>query len=188
MLLVAPPPPPSAPATAPREAAATRTTRAVSEINLQFQAPSHIPRTIATADDGPQPSGVGIGIPGSIGDGNSIGSLLSGNIQPTVVVRPPAPEKPHHVSSGVIDGYIVNKTPPTYPAIARAARIQGSVVLAAVISKNGTIEKLHVISGPQMLQQSALDAVSTWRYKPYLLNGEPVEVETQVNVIFNLGN
>jgi periplasmic protein TonB len=60
-------------------------------------------------------------------------------------------------------------------------------VLQATISKTGTIENLRVLSGPPMLQQAALQAVETWRYKPYLLNGEPVEVETQVNVIFTLG-
>jgi protein TonB len=76
---------------------------------------------------------------------------------------------------------------PQYPAIAKAARIQGTVVLQATISKSGTIENLRVLSGPPMLQQSAMEAVKTWRYRPYLLNGEPVEVETQVNVIFTLG-
>ncbi|HEX4581961.1 MAG TPA: energy transducer TonB, partial [Acidobacteriaceae bacterium] len=76
---------------------------------------------------------------------------------------------------------------PAYPPIARAARISGTVVLQATISKTGTIENLRVISGPPMLTQSALEAVKTWRYKPYQLNGEPVEVETTVNVVFNLG-
>ena len=61
------------------------------------------------------------------------------------------------------------------------------MVLQATISKDGTIQNLHVISGPPMLQAGALDAVRTWRYRPYLLNGEPVEVETQINVVFNLG-
>jgi protein TonB len=74
-----------------------------------------------------------------------------------------------------------------YPPIAKAARVQGTVVLQATISKAGTIENLRVVSGPAMLQQAALDAVKTWRYKPYLLNNEPVEVETTVNVIFTLG-
>ena len=76
---------------------------------------------------------------------------------------------------------------PTYPAIAKAARISGTVVLQATISKTGAIENLRVISGPPMLQAGALSAVKTWRYRPYLLNGEPVEVETTVNVVFNLG-
>jgi TonB family protein len=74
-----------------------------------------------------------------------------------------------------------------YPSIAGAARISGTVVLHALISETGTVEELQVISGPAMLQQAALDAVKTWRYRPYLLNNEPVEVETTVNVIFTLG-
>ena len=61
------------------------------------------------------------------------------------------------------------------------------MVLQATISKTGTITNLRVISGPAMLQQAALDAVKTWRYRPYLLNNEPVEVETTINVIFSLG-
>ena len=65
--------------------------------------------------------------------------------------------------------------------------MQGTVVLQATISKSGTIENLRVISGPAMLQEAARDAVMTWRYKPYLLNNEPVEVDTTVNVIFTLG-
>ena len=70
--------------------------------------------------------------------------------------------------------------------IAQASRLQGTVVLQAVISKNGTIENLHVVSGSPLLQQAAIDAVSQWRYRPYLLNGQPVDVETTINVVFNL--
>jgi protein TonB len=79
------------------------------------------------------------------------------------------------------------KTTPVYPPIAKAARVSGTVVLQATISKTGSIENLHIISGPAMLQQAALQAVRSWRYRPYLLNNEPVEVETTVNVIFSLG-
>jgi protein TonB len=82
---------------------------------------------------------------------------------------------------------LLQKTVPLYPPIAKAARVSGTVVLQATISKAGTIENLHVISGPAMLQQSAMDAVKSWRYRPYLLNGDPVEVETTVNVVFTLG-
>jgi protein TonB len=87
----------------------------------------------------------------------------------------------------VVEGLLINKTPPIYPRIAIAVRSEGTVVLQATISKSGTIENLRVVSGPPMLQQAAIDAVQTWRYKPYLLGGEPVEVETTVNVIFTLG-
>jgi protein TonB len=82
---------------------------------------------------------------------------------------------------------LLQKTPPIYPPIAKAARVSGTVVLQAKISKSGQIEDLHVVTGPAMLQQAAIDAVKTWRYRPYLLNNDPVEVETTVNVIFTLG-
>lgn len=94
---------------------------------------------------------------------------------------------PIHVSSGVMVGRIIEKTMPTYPPIARVTGVQGTVILQAAISKSGTIENLRVMSGPAMLQQAAMDAVRTWRYRPYLLNGEPVEVETTVNVVFTMG-
>ena len=92
------------------------------------------------------------------------------------------------VSSGVMAGNLLTKTQPVYPAIAKAARISGTVVLQATISKTGSIENLHVVSGPAMLQQAAMDAVRTWKYKPYLLNGDPVEVDTKINVIYSLSN
>ena len=94
---------------------------------------------------------------------------------------------PMHVSSGVMVGRIIEKTMPAYPPIAKVTGVQGTVILQATISKSGTIENLRVVSGPAMLQQAAMDAVRTWRYRPYLLNGEPVEVETTVNVVFTMG-
>jgi protein TonB len=75
---------------------------------------------------------------------------------------------------------------PVYPPIGVAMHAEGTVVLTATISKTGTIENLRVASGSAILQQAALDAVRTWRYRPYLLNGQPVEVETTVNVTFTL--
>jgi TonB family protein len=98
-----------------------------------------------------------------------------------------APPKRLSISSSYMTGNLLQKTVPEYPAIAKAARIQGTVAIQATISEAGTIQKLAVISGPPLLRQSALDAVRTWRYKPYLLNGEPVPIETVVNVVFNLG-
>jgi protein TonB len=90
------------------------------------------------------------------------------------------------VSSGVMAGMLVHTVIPTYPAIGRAVRAQGTVQLQATISRDGTIENLRVVSGPPLLQQAAMDAVKQWRYRPYLLNGEPVEVETTINVDFKL--
>jgi periplasmic protein TonB len=100
------------------------------------------------------------------------------------VVR--APVGPKSISQGVALGLLVHKVVPQYPAIGRAVRAEGTVVLQATISKSGTIENLRVVSGPPLLQQAALDAVQQWRYRPYLLNGQPVEVETTVNVEFKL--
>ena len=91
-----------------------------------------------------------------------------------------------NISAAVAVGMLIEATMPVYPPIARAARVTGTVVLQAIISKTGEVEDLRVVSGPAMLQQAALDAVKTWRYRPYLLNSEPVEVETTVNVIFSL--
>ena len=90
------------------------------------------------------------------------------------------------VSQGVVSGLKVREVKPVYPPIAKTARVQGNVVLQAEISKEGTIQNLRVLSGPPLLIQSALDAVKQWRYRPYVLNGEPVEVETTITVMFSL--
>ena len=85
------------------------------------------------------------------------------------------------------EGDLIRKVQPTYPPLARAARIQGTVVLQAVISKQGGIENLRVLAGHPMLVPAAIEAVRQWRYRPYILNNEPVEVETQITVNFALG-
>jgi TonB family protein len=102
--------------------------------------------------------------------------------------RPAAPSGPVRVASGAMAGNLIDRPDPVYPPIAKAAHVQGSVVLHAIISKMGTIESLSVISGPPMLTASAEDAVKRWVYKPYLLNGEPVEVETTITVNFTFGD
>ena len=85
-----------------------------------------------------------------------------------------------------MEGNLIYKVQPIYPPLARAARIQGTVMLRAVISRTCTIENLQVVSGPPLLVRAAMDAVLQWRYRPYVLNGDPVEVETQVTVNFSL--
>ncbi len=91
------------------------------------------------------------------------------------------------VPAGVMAGMLLQKTDPVYPPVAKAARIQGTVVLQAAISKTGSVEDLHVVTGQALLQDAALSAVRTWRYRPYLVNGEPVKVQTTINVVFTLG-
>jgi protein TonB len=131
----------------------------------------------------------GFGVAGMEGLGGSSGGVIgsvfgSGTNVPKVKAEAP---KKVNISGGVATGMLLQKTVPIYPPIAKAARVQGTVVLQATISKAGTIENLRVISGNAMLQSAAMDAVRSWRYRPYLLNGEPVEVETTVNVVFTLG-
>jgi protein TonB len=84
------------------------------------------------------------------------------------------------------EGDLIHKILPAYPPLARSARIQGQVVLRAVISKQGVIENLKVLAGHPMLVPAAIEAVRQWRYRPYFLNNEPVEVETQIIVNFSL--
>jgi protein TonB len=92
------------------------------------------------------------------------------------------------VSSGVLAGMLLTPIRPVYPVIAKAAGVQGAVVLEAVISKAGRIESLRAVSGPAMLRSAAMEAVQAARYVPYLLNGEPVEVQTTIMVVFQLGS
>jgi protein TonB len=92
------------------------------------------------------------------------------------------------ISQGVTRGLLIQKIEPQYPPLARAARVQGDVVLSAVIDTNGQITNLQLVSGHPMLVPAATAAVRQWRYKPYLLNGHPVEVETTITVIFSLSS
>ena len=120
------------------------------------------------------------GVPGGV-----IGSVFN-NSTPHSGSTPGASRK-IAISAGIAQGNLISAVPPIYPPIAKAARVSGTVVLMATISKTGEIENLRIVSGPAMLQSAALDAVRQWSYRPYLLNGEPVEVDTTVNVVFNLG-
>jgi protein TonB len=149
-----------------------------------IMAPSRIPDKVFIANR--QEIAVPSGAIAINSDGNVIGALpgMPEYHHPRVVSD--APKGPMRVSSMVVEGMLLRKTVPVYPPIAHAAGVEGTVVLAAVIARDGTIQNLHVMSGSAMLQQAALDAVRTWRYRPYLLNGEPVEVETSINVIFKL--
>jgi periplasmic protein TonB len=181
-LMVAPPAPPPPP---PRAQAPKVQTRP--EILTEaVQAPSRIPKEIKPVQEPAMPPSMRGEIAGS-STLDGISSIIgSTEIRPAVTVRQ-TPRRTLSISSGVMAGYLLEKTLPQYPPIPKVARIQGIVVLQATISKAGLIQNLRVISGPTMLQQAALDAVRSWRYKPYLLNGEPVEVETTINVVFSLG-
>ena len=98
-----------------------------------------------------------------------------------------SPVAPRRVSQGVLAGMLVSPIRPIYPPIAKAAGVSGSVVVEAIISKTGTIESLHAVSGPEMLRVAALDAIRAVRYQPYCLNGEPIGIQTIITVNFRMG-
>jgi periplasmic protein TonB len=155
--------------------------------STELLAPSGIRKIIMPVQESamlPSMEGVEEGLSNSTPSGISSVAGSSGTA-PIVVVK--AAPKKVSIPSGVMAGILLEKTVPQYPAIARATGTQGTVVVQATISKAGLIENLRVISGPPLLQQAAADAVRSWRYNPYLLNGEPVEVETTINIVFNLG-
>jgi periplasmic protein TonB len=187
MSLVAPPPPPPPP---PPPAAVHVVKQVQTDIvNGQLRTPTKIPKKveIIKEEEAPPPSmGVVGGVPGGV-PGGQMNGVIGGIISnaPMAVPKVATPQRVR-VSQGVTQGMVLRKVQPTYPPLARTARVQGSVVLAAVIGKDGSIQNLHVISGHPLLQQAALEAVKQWKYRPYILNGEPVEVDTQVTVNFTL--
>jgi protein TonB len=153
--------------------------------------PGTIPHAIIPVDDqGVAPPSTSTWVPGSAGTGTDPNGILHSLLSATGLtpVLPKAAPVPHNVlrSSTMMQGYLVHRVEPVYPPLAKAARIQGPVHLQAVISKQGAIENLQVLSGHPMLAGAAVDAVRQWRYRPYILNGEAVEVETDIVVNFVL--
>ena len=188
-MLTAPPPPPPPPP--PPAVAPVHVVKMQSELdNGQLRTPTAIPKKIQMIkeDEAPPPAVGGVvgGVPGGV-PGGAMGGVLGSVMSsvPTAVPKAATPQRVR-VSQGVSQGLLVHKVQPAYPPLARQARIQGVVVLQALIGKDGSITGLHVVSGHPMLTNAALEAVKEWKYKPYFLNGEPVEVETQINVNFTL--
>jgi len=158
-------------------------------VNGQLRTPTKIPKKVEMIkeEEAPPPSmGVVGGVPGGV-PGGSMGGVMGSILSSTNVAVPKVAVQRIRVSSGVTQGMVIRRVEPTYPQIARQARVQGVVILQAVIGKDGAIQNLHVVSGHPLLTTAAMDAVKQWRYKPYILNGDPVEVDTTVEVRFNLG-
>jgi protein TonB len=189
--LVAPPPPPPPPP--PPAATPIKVVKIIQTdiINGQLRTPTKIPEKVQMIkeEEAPPPvstmAGVVGGVPGAAGGqmGGVIGGII--NSTPIAVPKVATPQRVR-VSQGVTQGLLLRKIQPAYPPLARQARIQGSVLLQAEISKDGSIQNLRLISGHPMLAPAAIEAVKQWKYKPYILNGEPVEVETQITVNFTL--
>ena len=200
VLLAAPPPPPPPPPP-PMPAPVVKPTRAPRQFNANvLLAPRSIPKEVAMIKDEeiPPPASVGGvigGVPGGV-PGGVMGGVIGGIVAAVAAPAPPPPpiEKPKKVDvpqqvrvSGAIQaGMLARQVQPDYPMLARRARIEGTVVLKAIIARDGSVKQLTLISGQPLLVEAAMNAVREWRYKPTFLNGEPVEVVTEVDVNFHM--
>ena len=185
------PPPGKVPRAASTERRATRNSDS-ELVGDTVREPIRIRQGVAEVHDQGAPEPVpdnGLVIPGGTGSreaGTQIMALFAVPPRPAAP-PPPVPTRRVAVSCGVLQGFLLHQVRPVYPMPAIIAHVQGAVVLSAVISRAGTIENLHVVSGHPLLVRAAVEAVRQWRYRPYLLNGEPVEVDTQITVNFTLG-
>ena len=191
--LVAPPPPPPPP---PPAAAVTKVVKPIARIIQQgkMMAPTVIPKKVNIIKEEEMPPEVSGGVQGGVVGGvpgGQAGGVLGGIIGGTGGSGPPPPppkaQQRIRVGGQVQAAKMVRQIQPIYPQIAKTAHVQGTVILHAVIAKDGSVQELNYVSGPPLLMKSAMDAVREWKYQPTLLNGEPVEVDTTISVIFTLG-
>jgi protein TonB len=187
LMAPAPPPGPAPAAQRPSHNVATS-----NMIGHTLMTPTQIPRAILNLNETAVPPAPeflgGPGVPGGTGLPGTSNFVLFGlgpgtNSMP--ILSPPPVVQPVRVSH-MMEGNLIHRVQPEYPTLARQARIQGTVVLRAIINRDGRIENLQVLSGHPMLVPAAFEAVRQWRYRPYLLNDQPVEVETQITVNFTL--
>jgi protein TonB len=161
--------------------------------NNQLMAPKVIPKTIARIEEAAPPPDAGLGVTGGTGEaGGALGGVLGGVVGGVPAAPPPPPPKPKApsgpvpIGGRVAEANLIRKITPQYPPLARTARVQGQVEFTATISKEGNIENLQLVRGHPLLVQAARDAVMQWKYRPTLLNGQPVEVVTDIIVNFTL--
>jgi periplasmic protein TonB len=202
VLVMPSPPPPPPPPPLPVQVKVAKVTRATRVFDpSRLMAPQSIPKEIAILNEpelAPQPAASGVvgGVPGGM-PGGQIGGVIGGILGavPTPPPPPPPAEKPApkaatpqqvKVSGEIEAGMLVHQVQPDYPSIARTGRVEGTVRLQAVIGRDGRVRSLTLISGQPLFVQSAIDAVKQWVYKPTFLNGEAVEVLTEINVNFHM--
>jgi len=189
-LLIAPPPPPPP----PPPPVAAQVVHIKPQVHLmdagKLVAPKVIPKDVKIIKEEAEPDmGAigGVGVPGGVAGGSMNGVL--GGVMGGISAAPPPPKvQQSRIRQGgnVQAAKLINRVQPSYPPLARQTRIQGTVRLHAIIGKDGAVKELTLESGHPLLVQAALDAVRQWRYQPTLLNGEPVEVDTTIDVIFTL--
>lgn len=178
-------PPPPAPPPPPQQAVVKQVQQKTFAVN-RMEAPTVIPKQIEIAKDEAPPSVATSDVAGVAGGtGDVLGGIGTGTAPPP----PPAAATPARIKVGgaVQAASLLKQVTPSYPSIAKTAHVTGTVTLHAIISKDGSIEKLEYVSGPALLMSSAMSAVQEWKYKPTMLNGQAVEVDTTVQVIFSLG-
>lgn len=188
--LAAPPPPPPPP---PPPAAVVHVKPQVHLIHDgELHTPTVIPKKVNIIKEDEQPPDVGMsgGVIGGVAGGSAggvLGGIIGGTSGSNLPPPPPKVNKPIRVGGNVQAANLIRQVQPTYPQIAKTAHVSGTIVLHAIISKDGSISELTYVSGPPLLMRNAMDAVRQWRYKPTMLNGEPVEVDTTISVVFTLG-
>jgi periplasmic protein TonB len=186
-----PPPPPAAPVV-------QRTMKSVARLMQggKMMAPSAIPKEVVIVREEPLPpdaggGGVIGGVPGGIPGGQVggvLGGIIGGGVNPVAAVAPPPPPMKRilRVGGNLKPPKQIYSEAPIYPMIAKQAQIQGTVIIDAIIDEQGNVVRAHVVSGPGLLMQAALEAVTKWKYEPTRLNGEPISIEMHVQVNFIL--
>jgi periplasmic protein TonB len=183
-----------APPSPPPQLQEHSTTTAASNISVDNRliSPPSIPSTIHQITDITPPPPVdlaGVGVENGTGNRAALNSVMNSIGTAVNSVAPPRPTVTRRpLLSHMMEGNLIHRVEPRYPPLAIQARIQGDVVLQAVISRSGTIENLQLVSGHPMLVRAAMEAVRQWQYRPCVLNDEAIEVETQVTVKFILNN
>jgi len=194
-LVAPPPPPPPPPPAAPSILKVQSTVKRVFMSSGKLLAPTVIPEKIAMIKEDALPPDVGIGIvggvPGGVPGGQAggvIGGIISGAPRSYVPIAPsgPAPRAPIRVGGRVMPPKPISTPEPVYPPLAKQARIQGEVVIDAVIDAQGNVVQMQVVSGHPLLLSAALDTLRKWRYQPTYLNEEPISVQLYVTIRFRL--
>jgi len=193
-MLIGPPAPPPPPA-APSVVRATAAPRHMFLEKGKLLAPTYVPQHVAILKEAPLPEdgnsfGVEGGVPGGV-PGGQMGGVIGGILGGFATTKPAAPQPlkvkaPIRIGGHVQAPHAIYTPAPAYPPIARATRMQGTVVISAVLDENGDVVEMKIVSGPVLLYQAALDAVATWKYQPTYLNGVPVSVEMNILVNFQL--
>jgi protein TonB len=186
-MLFVPPPAAASAVTTFRAPTPTYTSKSISIPTAMHKTQEAPPPPVSTAGGvvGGVPGGVVGGVPGGV-----LTDVLNGthSVPVPVLAKTSPTQKRMRIASRVAEANLIHDVPPTYPPEAGRARIEGTVVLLAVIAKDGTVQDVRVESGLPVLAQAAIDAVKQWRYRPYVLNGEPVEVDSRITINFTLSS